>query len=213
MNWADIQIRLKELGFDPGSPDGVPGTKTVSATMAALDRLGELLPSKPGATKPAGVVPPPPSLPASSFDALSQQRLKQAHPLLQKLMLNARERIPFRILDSLRGRAEQELAFRRGNSKAHFGQSAHNFKPAVALDIVPIPLDWEDTRSFRELQEVIGWYDAERKDGAGLALQMKIPCRWGGDWNMNGKADEKLVDMPHYELHPWRNYAEKLYEG
>jgi peptidoglycan L-alanyl-D-glutamate endopeptidase CwlK len=37
---------------------------------------------------------------------------------------------------------------------------------------------------------------------------MHIPLRWGGDWNFNGKT-AGLVDLPHYELHPWREWAKK----
>lgn len=143
----------------------------------------------------------------AKFDANSARRLAQAHPMLQQLMNAARSKIPFMILDSQRGRAEQERAFHAGHSKAHFGDSAHNWSPAIAVDIAPIPLDWKNIESFRTLQEVVGWFHPASGTGRGLAKAMGIPIRWGGDWNMNGKADEHLVDMPHYELHPWRSFA------
>ena len=215
MDWNSIQVKLKGLGLYSGKIDGIPGSATATGMMAALDKLADLLPrQQSGAVGPAAAVPPPLLSPANSlFDAASAKRLSKAHPLIQKLMNEARKHLPFKVLDSQRGYAAQEIAYKRGHSKAHFGQSAHNWTPSVAVDIVPDPLDWNDLKSFKALQSLIGWYDDKKGAGRGLAKQMEIPIRWGGDWNMNEEHDEKLVDMPHYELHPWRNYAEKLYEG
>lgn len=140
------------------------------------------------------------------FDAGSTKRLKNSHPLLQKLMNEAIKKTPFMILDSQRGRAAQELAFKQKRTKVHFGNSAHNWSPAIALDVVPLPVDWKNTKAFVALSQVI----------LPLAKELGIPIRWGGDWNMNGKtSDEKFVDMPHYELHPWRTFAKssKPFEG
>lgn len=31
--------------------------------------------------------------------------------------------------------------------------------------------------------------------------ELKVPIRWGGDWNRNGRSDdEKFYDGPHFEL-------------
>ena len=63
----------------------------------------------------------------------------------------------------------------------------------------PKPIDWKNTRPFVMLAKEIV---------LPLAKDMNIPIRWGGDWNMNGRTeDEKFVDMPHYELNPWRTFA------
>lgn len=132
------------------------------------------------------------------FTAKSAARLALAHPDLQRLMSAAREKIVFEILDSQRGKSAQEKAFSEGHSRAHFGQSAHNWAPALALDIIPTPLDWQDIDSFVALSKVI----------LPLAKEMGIPIEWGGHW-------QKLKDMPHYELTPWRDFAKhaKPYAG
>ena len=143
------------------------------------------------------------------FSAASQRRLAMAHPELQRLMNLARSQIAFEIDDSQRGRAAQELAFRTGHSKAHFGESAHNWSPAIAVDIHPIPLppDWPP-KLFLALHDVIGQWDPDTKFGSGLAKQLLIPITWGGDWNGNGsQTDQTLHDLPHYELRPWRQWA------
>lgn len=135
------------------------------------------------------------------FGTASKQRLAGAHPLLQRLMnaaiAKATPAQDFTILDAQRGRAAQEYAFRQGRSKARFGQSAHNWSPAVALDIVPYPIDFDNKQRFIDLaQKLI----------LPLAKEMNIPIRWGGDWNMDGNISDGW-DFPHYELHPWREFA------
>jgi len=143
----------------------------------------------------------------AKFDKGSVARLSKAHPLLQRLFNEVVKKMPIMILDSQRGRAAQELAFKKGHTKVHFGKSAHNWSPALALDVVPLPLDWKNTKPFIFLGKMIV---------LPLAKEMKIPIRWGADWNMNDDlSDESFVDMPHYELHPWRSFAAraKLFEG
>lgn len=127
-----------------------------------------------------------------SFGTSSRKNLAEAHPLLQQLFREVIKDIDCKVLDGQRGEQEQEAAFRRGNSRAHFGQSPHNYIPAVSLDVVPWPLDWNDIASFKALGKVV----------KAKAKALGIPISWGGDW-------KSLKDYPHYELTPWRDYAKK----
>lgn len=136
----------------------------------------------------------------TALDAASSARLGRAHPLLQRLFREVARQTPILILDSQRGKAAQEKAFKAGNSKAHFGDSAHNWSPSVALDVAPKPLNWNDRKAFIDLSKIV----------LPTAKALGIPIRWGGDWNMNGVlTDEKLSDLPHYELHKWRDFAKR----
>ena len=136
------------------------------------------------------------------FDAGSAKRLNQAHPLLQKLMNAARDKVEFVILDSQRGRAAQEYAFKKGHSKVHFGNSAHNWSPSVAVDIAPgtnpAKINWNRKGDFIALGKVI----------VPLAKQMGIPIRWLGDPNGDGSPADGW-DYPHWALRPWRTYAKR----
>lgn len=127
----------------------------------------------------------------------SEAAIKAAHPLLQKLFraCAADPACPkFQVLESRRGRKDQEAAFARGNSKAHFGQSPHNYDPAIALDVVPLPLNWDDIKAFKQLGAFV----------VAKAKELGIPISWGGGWR-------SFKDYPHYELDPWRDYAKTLY--
>jgi len=138
------------------------------------------------------------------FSTRSLKARAELHPILQQLVDEAIKEVDFVILDAQRGRAEQEKAFKGGFSKAHFGQSAHNYKPAVALDVCPFPIDFNDTAKFRTIAKVF----------MRIAKEKKLPVRWGGDWDMDGDwKDEKFLDWGHFELHPWRSYAKNLIEG
>ncbi len=50
------------------------------------------------------------------------------------------------------------------------------------MDLVPYPLDWDDSRSFHALAGVI----------LTIAEQLGVGLVWGGNWAMK--------DLPHYEL-------------
>jgi len=126
------------------------------------------------------------------LSAASRGRLAAAHPLLQQLFSAIAEEAPILVLDSQRGRVAQERAFSLGNSRAHFGQSAHNWSPAIALDVAPYPIDWNNLDRFRSLAAVV----------KAKAKALGIPIAWGGDWT-------SIKDFPHYELDPWRSFAAK----
>lgn len=139
------------------------------------------------------------------FGSASKASREKLHPKLKEIVDEAIKEIDFKILDSTRGRAAQTKAFQQGNSKAKFGQSAHNYLPAIAADLFPAPYDWNNRDSFKKLSVVI----------MRIAKEKGITLRWGGDWNMDGdKTTSDAWDMPHYELHPWREWAKqsKLYE-
>jgi peptidoglycan L-alanyl-D-glutamate endopeptidase CwlK len=134
------------------------------------------------------------------FSKRSLKALEELHPELQEVAVEAIKTVDFVILDAQRGRAEQEKAFKAGNSKAHFGHSAHNWIPAVAIDIVPYPIDFNNVAGFREIAKTF----------LATAKRLGIPLRWGGDWDMDGDwKDERFLDWGHFELHVWRDYAKR----
>lgn len=138
-----------------------------------------------------------------SFGKASLAARAKLHNHLKLIVDLAIKEIDFKILDATRGRLAQEKAYKLGHSKAKFGQSAHNYVPAIAVDLFPAPYDWDNREAFIKLSKVI----------LRIAKEHSIPIRWGGDWNMDGNLSDGW-DMPHFELHPWRQWAKesKLYE-
>ncbi len=134
------------------------------------------------------------------FGSRSLKARKELHPILQKIVDEAIKETDFTILDAQRGRAEQERARKGGFSKVGFGESAHNYRPAVAMDLAPYPIDYDNLTRFRALAKII----------LRIAKAQGAPIRWGADWDMDGKtSDERFLDWGHFELNPWRTWAKK----
>lgn len=133
------------------------------------------------------------------FGARSLTNLAKVHPKLRAVLDEAIKETDFTVICGNRGREEQEKAFAEGKSKARFGSSPHNYDPAAAVDVIPSPFNgWNDKEGFHRVATAI----------LAAAKKLNIPMRWGNDWNMNGRTDdEKFVDTPHFELHPWRNFV------
>lgn len=132
------------------------------------------------------------------FGAQSKKQLAMALPQLQSVLNEAIQHYDFKILDAVRGKAAQERAVLRGQSKVHFGESAHNWVPCIAVDLFPAPYDWNNKKAFADLYHVM----------MAASKKLNIPIRSGLDWNMDGLGphDTDNWDGGHYELHPWRSF-------
>ncbi|MGY4674219.1 M15 family metallopeptidase [Ursidibacter arcticus] len=123
------------------------------------------------------------------FSKRSEDNLNGVHPDLIKvarlaLQLSKRD---FTVIEGIRSKERQAELYQKGATKTM--NSRH--LTGHAIDIVPYPLDWNDKQAFADLAKAM--FEA--------AKQLKIPIRWGGDWNRNGRSDdESFYDGPHFEL-------------
>lgn len=122
-----------------------------------------------------------------AFSQRSLSNLSTCHGDLQRLFGEVIRHFDCAVIEGWRGQEEQEKAFREGKSRARFGKSFHNAHPALAADVVPYPIDWNDLSRFQHFAGFV----------LGVASQLKIDIRWGGHFTT-------LVDMPHYELADYR---------
>ncbi|MBB3387282.1 hypothetical protein FHT82_000002 [Rhizobium sp. BK275] len=93
----------------------------------------------------------------------------------------------------VRGMVEQDSLFAAGLSKAHGGQSPHNY--GLAVDIVHGTKAWDLTRKQWELVGHVGHE---------VARQLGVNVEWGGDW--------KFYDPAHWEIANWRDIGTSWYE-
>lgn len=121
-----------------------------------------------------------------TFSKRSLDNLTQAHPDLQRVMKAAILYTDFTVICGYRGRADQDKALAEKRSKARFGQSPHNFTPALAVDIVPYPLNWNDLKAFDEMGAVV----------MREALKLNVALTWGKFFSFK--------DYPHFELKDWQ---------
>lgn len=117
-----------------------------------------------------------------TFGKRSREQLATAHPLLQMLFHEVIKERDCAVLEGHRSLERQAELFARGLTKKKSG-GKHNTKPAQAVDVVPWPIDWDDTDRFDEFAAFV----------MAKAKEMGIRIRWGGNW-------KTLVDRPHYEI-------------
>ena len=125
------------------------------------------------------------------FSKISLERLNTCDIRLQQICLEAIKIYDFSVLCGKRSEEEQNRLLIEGKTKLEYPKSKHNKFPSQAVDIAPIPLDWNDSGRFKLLAGIM----------FGIAHSKNIKIRWGGDWNMNWNfKDEKFLDLVHFEL-------------
>lgn len=128
---------------------------------------------------------------SNKYSAKSQSKLAQCHPLLQKVFNRVLEFTDHTIITGHRSKEEQNRLFAEGKSQLKFPAGKHNSLPSLAVDAAPYPIDWND----RERATLFAGFVL------GIAAEMGIKLRWGGDWNRNFKtADNNFDDLWHFEL-------------
>lgn len=133
------------------------------------------------------------------FGSKSKSHLAKCHPKLKAVLSEAIKTVDFSIICSVRGKKEQDEAYRNGFSKVKYPNSAHNQEPCVAIDFIPYPFSgWGVTSEFKKVGKAI----------IAAGKKLGTPIRWGGDFNMDGdKTKSDAWDAGHVELHPWRSYT------
>ena len=121
----------------------------------------------------------------------NQQRASVLHLDLRRLIAGMHDAgLEFDITTTHRGAMDQEAAHGSGHSNAHFGQSPHNYIPALAFDAYPVINGTVDVNDAAAL-------DSFAVEVKAVAAKMAIAIVWGGDWH-------SIIDRPHFELANWK---------
>jgi peptidoglycan LD-endopeptidase CwlK len=113
------------------------------------------------------------------FGKASQKQLATAHPDLQALFNEVIKTVDCAVLCGFRDQEQQNKEYDEGDSKLKWPKSKHNKKPALAVDVVPYPVDWKNEKRFYHFA---GYVQA-------VADRLGIKVKWGIDW-----------DLPHWEI-------------
>ena len=125
------------------------------------------------------------------FGKKSKGKLETCDEDLQELFEVVVKYLDCSVLEGHRNMYYQDKYFNEGKSKLKFPHGKHNADPSNAVDVVPYPVDWEDTDRMYYFAGFV----------KGIAAVMGIPIRWGGDWNDNTEVkDTNFKDLPHFEL-------------
>ena len=117
------------------------------------------------------------------------ERLAKVDPRLVAIIQKVSETRDVFVIEGARTRAAEEEAIRTGHSSLKDPmRSKHVIDPAtrplaLAVDLGPVPLVWEDLKGFE-------WLSVDMKSAAN---DLQTPIQWGGDWI-------HFKDYPHYQL-------------
>lgn len=129
---------------------------------------------------------------SNTYSKISQSRLTTCHPELQRLFYKVLEEYDNSIVCGIRSKENQDEAFYNGYSKVQYPNSKHNKTPSNAVDVIPYPSGWEDTKEFYLFAGYV----------MRVAEELGINVRWGGLWS--GKkgyvAKNSFNDLAHWEL-------------
>jgi peptidoglycan L-alanyl-D-glutamate endopeptidase CwlK len=130
----------------------------------------------------------------------------ELHPTMQRVFMEVLRHRDHSLLDGVRTIAEQQHYVDTGASKTmnsrhlprdpETGIRRDDGKGvAWAVDGVPYPfVGWKHPRVSQDLIYFGGFV-------VGVAKEMGIELRYGGDWNMNGLiSDNGFMDLDHWEL-------------
>ena len=113
---------------------------------------------------------------------ISRKRLGSCHADLQRLVEMVAEDFPILVICGHRNKADQDAAFAAKASKLKWPHSRHNTSPSEAVDLAPLPLNWNEKKAFKALATLV----------KAAADKLGVEIEWGGDW--------AFYDGGHFQL-------------
>jgi len=127
------------------------------------------------------------------FGKRSKERLRGVDAKLQNVLNEVCKYFDITVIEGVRSQERQDELVSQGKSKTKFGKHVQG----KAVDIAPYPIDWRARDDFHLLGGFV----------LGVASQMDVKIRWGGDWDSSslfqGKRttkDNNFDDLVHFEI-------------
>ena len=121
------------------------------------------------------------------FGKRSRERLKGVNIKLQHILNQLVKIMDVTIIEGVRSQERQDELVAKGASKTKYSKHIQG----KAVDLAPYPIDWEDRERFHYMGGML----------RGIAHELDIKIRWGGDWDSDGEiADNSFDDLVHIEI-------------
>ena len=121
------------------------------------------------------------------FGKRSEKRLKGVDIKLQHILSRLIKIMDVTIIEGVRSQERQDELVKKGASKTKYSKHI----TGKAVDLAPYPIDWEDRERFHYMGGML----------RGIAHELDIKVRWGGDWDSDGEIkDNSFDDLVHIEL-------------
>ena len=121
------------------------------------------------------------------FGKRSRERLRGVDVKLVNVLNELIKMMDVPIIEGLRSAERQEELLAKGATKVKYSKHMEG----KAVDLAPYPIDWENRDGFYYMGGMI----------RGIAKQMGVNIRFGGDWNSDGDTkDNSFDDLVHVEI-------------
>lgn len=137
------------------------------------------------------------------FGKASLERREMLCKDLKLLVDEVIKHYDFSIIETFRDKETQERYYRNGTTKAHFGESAHNYHPSFALDVYPYPVPKKQVKGIIELdsdslewERMINYFKV-------VANELGIEIECGFYW-------KDFKDKPHIQLKGWKERVKNI---
>ena len=121
------------------------------------------------------------------FGKRSKQRLEGVNIVLVHILNKLVKIMDVTIIEGVRSQERQDELVKKGASKTKFSKHIDG----RAVDVAPYPIDWEDRERFHYMGGML----------KGIAHEMDVKIRLGGDWDNDGEIkDNNFDDLVHVEL-------------
>lgn len=149
-----------------------------------------------------------------SFSQSSKEKLESCHQDLQVLFNEVIKHFDCSIIYGHRTSEEQFKLYKKGRKQRADGtwaiighvvtyldgydkKSKHNEYPSLAVDVVPYPIDWNNTSRMDYFAGyVMATADRLKEEG-----KITNDIVWGHDWDDDTfLADSSFVDRPHFQI-------------
>ena len=121
------------------------------------------------------------------FGRRSRERLKGVDSRLVNVLNELIKMMDVTVIEGLRSAERQEELLKKGATKVKYSKHMEG----KAVDLAPYPIDWEDRDRFYYMGGMV----------RGIAKQLGIKIRFGGDWDSDGETkDNKFDDLVHIEI-------------
>ncbi len=136
------------------------------------------------------------------FGKKSSVELSTCHPTLQKLFNKVVKTYDCAVRCGYRGQVDQDEAYVQGRSSVKYPDGKHNRIPSLAVDVYPYPVVLPDKKKRPEtyVKDLARYYHFAGYV-TGVAENMGVKVRWGGDWDKDfDLLDQTFDDLVHWEI-------------
>ncbi len=121
------------------------------------------------------------------FGSRSRRRLKGVDAKLVNVLNETIKLMDITVIEGVRSKKRQAELLKKGATKVKYSKHMEG----KAVDVAPYPIQWKDRERFHYMGGML----------RGIAQQLGVKARWGGDWDSDGEIkDNNFDDLVHIEI-------------